>query len=158
MPTDADEKLKIKEQWLREEIRADRTLMTSVLQWGVAVLAAVQLNLYGIRHDAAAHMVTAGVLRAGEILPLFRWVIGTLFLTMLAAIFSGYMTRAAHRHRNNRKQLVAMSPNYSGIKEDIPAGGSIHYWHYALFFLFPAFDLFMWCWFYVGEITIHVPW
>src|ERR1041385_4857192 len=108
-----DEKTKCKEDWLRQELRANRTLMTGLLQWGVAVLAAVQLNLYYIRRDVTRHLVERGRLKADELLPFTRWLTGTIFLMMLAYIFTSYMRTTIERHANYRKQLLIVSPTYS---------------------------------------------
>ena len=50
-----DDALKTKEDWLRQELRASRTLLTSILQWGVAVLSVVELKLYDIRREVTKH-------------------------------------------------------------------------------------------------------
>ena len=51
MAHDRDDRTKTKEQWLREELRATRSLMNNTLQWGITVLAAAELNLYYLRRE-----------------------------------------------------------------------------------------------------------
>ncbi|MCF7966675.1 MAG: hypothetical protein K9L79_14225 [Methylobacter tundripaludum] len=159
MSTEPD--LKTKEDWLRQEIRASRTLATSLLQWGITVLAAVELNLYYVRRDVMKHLLDAGKLKVDELLPFPRWLIGTLLLSLLAYIFSQYMKRTVLHHVAYRTQLVSMAPSYSGIEETVSTGGSINKIHYYLYFAFPLFDIGVWLLFYAGErlnIQISIPW
>lgn len=107
--------------------------------------------MYDIRREATKHLVEQHKLTSDQLLPLHRWAIGTLFLVMLAWIFTQYMRRAASHHVEYRKQLIDMSPSFSGIKEGIPIGGTIHRLHYYLFFAFPLFDVALWTLFYVGR-------
>ena len=159
MSTEPD--LKTKEDWLRQELRSSRTLMTSLMQWGVAVLAAVESNLYYVRMSVMRHLFDADRLKVDELLPFPRWLIGTLFLSLLAYIFSQYTKRTVLHHLAYRKQLLSMTPSYSGIEEPIPTGGHINRIHYYLYFAFPLFDILVWCLFYAGEkfsIQISIPW
>src|SRR5579864_1136130 len=50
------ERLKIREQWLREEIRANREITLGIMKWGVAVLTAADGLLYYVRRDVANRM------------------------------------------------------------------------------------------------------
>src|SRR4051812_23862030 len=97
--------LKTKEDWLRQELRASRTLFASQLQWGVTVLAAVELNLYYVRRDVARYLIELGALKPNELLPITRWLIGTTFLLMLAGIFARYTKRTIRHHVDYRQQL-----------------------------------------------------
>jgi hypothetical protein len=156
--TDADDKQKAKEDWLRQELRANRTLAISQIQWGVTVLAGVELNLFYIRQDVTKHLVELGVLKPGELPPLLRWSMGTFLLLILASIFTTYLNRTIRHHVECRKQLLAMNPSYSGITEAIPTGGSINKLHYFLFFIFPALDFTVWAMFYAGRFKLSLPW
>jgi|ERR1043165_677222 uncharacterized protein YggT (Ycf19 family) len=157
------EQLKSKEQWLREELRAARTLLQTQMQWGITVLAAVGLNLYYIRKDAKAHLVEQMVLAAQELLPFSRWFIGTVFLLILASVFASTTRRVALHHQFYRTQLRDMNPSYSGIREDIPVATNrfLNNSPYLLFFAIPALDLVIWTLFYAGEklqISFLIPW
>jgi hypothetical protein len=151
--------LKTKEEWLREDLRASRTLMLHLVQWGSTVLAAVELNLYYVRQDVRKHLIEQHVMEPSELLPIQRWLIGTLLLAILAYVFSFYMHRLHRTHVAYRKQLIEMNPSYSGIQEEIPTGGRIGRVHYPLFFAFPFFDMFVWLFFYAGpRLHISLPW
>jgi hypothetical protein len=143
-----EERLKMKEQWLREEIRAGRILLLRTLQWGVAMLAAVESYLYYVRRDVVTHLTQQNALHGGS-LPLPRWIIGTCFLALLAWICSTLMSRIVSQHQSYRRQLVGLL-SYSGIVEEQPVGGKIGKSHYWLFFAFPfrpnSLVLFSFCW------------
>jgi hypothetical protein len=156
------DQLKTKEQWLREELRATRTLIHNQMQWGVTVLTAAALNLYYIRKDAKAHLVEQKLLLPNELLPFFRWIIGTVFLLVVASVFASTMRRVALHLQAYRKQLRAMEPSYSGIVETIPVGNNrfLNNTPYVLFFAIPALDLTIWTLFYAGEklqISFLIP-
>lgn len=150
------------EDWLRQELRATRTVTINLIQWGVTALAAVELNLYYIRRDATQRLLDSHFLKPGELLPLTRWCLGTILLSILAQIFSVYTSRIARHHLSYRNQLVNMNPSYSGIDEGaVKTGGPIHQVHVYLFWIFPLFDLTAWFLFYAGErlhISIFIPW
>jgi hypothetical protein len=157
------DQLKMREQWLREELRAARTLLVSQMQWGMTVLAAVGLNLYYIRKDAKLHLVEQKLLKANELLPFFRWFIGTVFLLILASVFASAMRRVALHHRAYRTQLREMNPSYSGIVERIPVADNrfLNNTPYVLFFTIPCLDLVVWALFYAGEklqLSFLIPW
>jgi hypothetical protein len=150
---------KAKEEWLREDLRASRTQMLYLVQWGSTALAAVELNLYYIRQDVRKHLVEQHVMKPDQLLPIQRWILGTVFLSILAYVFSFYLHRLHRTHVGYRRQLIAMNPSYSGIHEDIPTGGRIGRVHYLLFFVFPLFDVFVWLLFYAGpRLHITIPW
>jgi hypothetical protein len=144
---------RIREQWLREEIRASRKLHVTQLQWGITVLVAAELNLYYIRRDAKLHLVAQRVLEESDILPFPRWLIGTVFLLITAIVFSALARRLARHHIAYRKQLIAMKGGYSHIAESVPAGNSFWLnWGWSLLFCsIPLLDIVTWCFFYAGE-------
>jgi hypothetical protein len=150
--------LEVKERWLRKELRATRKLIMTQLQWAVTVLAATELNLYYIRRDIRQHLVDEKIISPIQLVPFFRWFLGTLFLIVLAYIFSRYSSRLVKRHEMYRKQLHAMNPSYSGIDESIPVGGKLAKIFYYLFYAFPLFDLIIWILFYAGtKLSITIP-
>jgi hypothetical protein len=153
-----EEQAKTKEEWLRSEVRATRSQIFVLLQWGVAVLAATELNLYYIRRDITKHLVEQNVIQPNELLPFFRWFVGTLLLTLLAGVFLIYMRRLVIHHVAYRKQLIDLEPSYSEIVE-VATGGAVNRLHYLLFSIFPIFDLFVWFMFFAGnKLQILIPW
>jgi hypothetical protein len=151
---------KTKEDWIRQELRADRTLMIGLLQWGVGILAVIQLNLYYVRRDVVKYLVDNKKLQPDEMLPFFRWFLGTVFLGLLAYIFTTYMKRIVIRHVAHRKQMEVDGKSWSGIREEAPIG-TLNHLHYLLFWAFPVYDLFVYVCFYAGEklhIVFTVPW
>jgi hypothetical protein len=144
MPNDAAGlESKFKEDWLRQEIRASRALLVRLMEWGVVLLVAAEINLYWIRQDITLHLRDVGRLREDAILPLFQWSIGTLFLLVIAYVFARYTDRIAKHHAVYRAQLVSMTPTYSGIAESIGVDRSLHRLRY-LYYAFPLFDLAVW--------------
>src|SRR6185295_1492188 len=120
MPNDAAGlESKFKEDWLRQEIRASRALLVRLMEWGVLLLVAAEINLYWIRQDITLHLRDVGRLREDVILPVFQWSIGTLLLLVIAYVFARYTDRIAKHHAVYRAQLVSMTPTYSGIAESI---------------------------------------
>src|ERR1051326_5880145 len=155
---DADQQ-KTTEEWLRKELRAGRKLAVNQVQWGVTVLAAVELNLYYVRRDVSKHLVDLHKLQPDQLLPIQRWILGTILLAILATIFTAYLGRTAKHHVAYRKQLLEMNPRYSGINEQVPTGGWLNRLHPLLFFVFPIFDLGVWALFYAGpQIKFTLPW
>lgn len=133
------------------------------MQWGITVLTAAGLNLYYIRRDAQAHLAAQQVLKANEQLPFLRWVVGTLFLVIIASLFASAMKRVAAHHVEYRRQLLELKGGFSGIKEVLPLGsaGILNHTPYLLFYAIPVLDLFVWCIFYAGEklhIEFLIPW
>jgi len=150
------ERRKTKEEWLRKEIRDNRSTMTELLKWGVAVLTGVETMLYFVRRDVANHLASIGTLPAYGTVPAGRWFIGTAFLTMIALFFCQMTNYVMKRHIKHREQLLNMKPTYSGIIEEV-GGGRIRQLHYYLLLAFPAFDLILWCYFRItGSITINM--
>ena len=150
------ERLRVKEQWLREEIRANRTLMLSLFQWGLAVLAAIETCLYYVRRDVSNNLALHGALPPYGTVPPGRWFVGTTILIIVAAIFCSMAKYMINRHVAYRTQLLTLSPSFSGIREG-PTGGRINRYHYLLFFTFPVMDSVLWFYFRLtGSITI--PW
>jgi hypothetical protein len=68
-----DEKNKTKEMWLREEFRVSRTQMLTLVNWGVTVLAAAEVNLFYIRREVTKYLVEQKFLQPDELLPFSRW-------------------------------------------------------------------------------------
>ena len=146
----------IKEQWLREEIRATRTSAMNLIQWGVTLLAAIESSLYFARRDVAEHLLKVNALPENELLPWPRWFLGTLFLTIIAYIFSSLLRYTQKKHVAYRTQLINMKPSYSEIIE-AATGSRLHLFPHIMFFLFPLFDQGLWLTFSVAR-SFNISW
>lgn len=157
---DADQ-TKMREQWLREEIRACRTLCHNQVQWGVTLLSVISINIYYIRRDIRTHLVENDQIVNNEMFPLARWLIGTAMLLFVAFIFSSFLDRTIKHLVNYRKQLRALDGGYSEISEPIEAGNNfiLNHGSRLIFYAFPVFDLILWGFFYIGKaIAINFTW
>lgn len=155
------DRLKSKEQWLREELRASRTQLSNQMQWGITVLAAVSINLYYIRKDVHTHLVQQHRIDPSEMLPFQRWIIGTILLIFLAWIFTSLTRRYSIHHGVYRDQLMEMNGGFSGIEEKVPRARFLHNAPSFLYFSIPALDIMAWTMFYAGEklqFNFLVPW
>jgi hypothetical protein len=136
------------EQILREEVRSIRDLTFRMIQWGVAVLTATLTILFYGRRAFRDDFVASHVLKEGQQLPLEYYLIGTVFLAMIAGIFSFLTYLAQSRTAFYRRQIPAIST--SGIVDPNPQPRA-RLWLALLYFLFPAFDLLVR--FYVFELA-----
>jgi hypothetical protein len=137
---DNEDKLKTKEEWLREEIRAVRALSFTVIQWGVTVLTAVGTSLYYLRRDIADHLKPPSDMEA---ISYYRWCIGSGFLFFLASIFSRQTKYLNIKLVSYREQLIDMKPSYSGIFEKQPAKTWLSKLTHLLLYAFPILDQFL---------------
>jgi hypothetical protein len=128
----------VKEQYLREEVRAIQAHIVNLLRWGVTVLVSMQTVLFFVRRDVATTMaanpITANVMQ----IPLRRYLLGTLFLMLLAVIFYRLTMYALTRLAHYRAQL--MIDAVSGI-QDLPGRPGAQKWIFFLYFVFPLTDL-----------------
>jgi len=148
--------LQLKEKWLRKEIRAVRALSFGLIKWGVTVLVAVESSLYYLRRDISEHLVKAGRIQAGELIPFVRWFLGTAFLLFLAFIFSSLVKYLTVKIVSYREQLISM-PECSGIKEVQPAKSKWNVTPYLLFYAFPCIDLLLYFGFSLAK-SFNIPW
>jgi|ERR1035437_710850 hypothetical protein len=100
---------------------------------------------------------------ASDQLPFLRWMLGSIFLLIIASIFAAATRRITLHHQAYRKQLYDMSPSYSGITETLPVATNrfLNKTPSLLFFAIPALDMFVWTLFYTGEkfqISFLIPW
>src|ERR1041384_3775063 len=114
------DQLRVKEEWLREEIRAGRTIMLTMLRWGITLQTAFEAALYFIRHDVMVRQS----LPPNQPFPFLRWIVGTGVQFFLAFVFWKFTSYTMKTHVNYRKQLVAMNPSFSGIEER-PSGNRL---------------------------------
>jgi|SRR5450631_3358170 hypothetical protein len=126
------------EQILREEIRSIREMYFRMIQWGVTVLTAgLTIVFYG-RRAFRDDFVDAGALKVGQQLPFKYYIVGTIFLAMIAFIFSVLTITAIKRLASYRRQLNQLS---APTIVEPPASRFTRWLFPVLFFLFPAFDL-----------------
>jgi hypothetical protein len=149
-------RLKIKEQWLREELRANRTLMLGLFQWGLAVLTGMETVIYYVRRDVASNLALHNALPPNGTVPPTRWLVGTAILTMVAIIFCLMSKYLVARQVAYRGQLVGMKHSFSGIIEG-PMKAGINKYHYWLFLAFPAMDVMLLFYFRLTS-SITIPW
>jgi hypothetical protein len=140
--------VEIKEDWLRQELRASSALLVSLMQWGVFILTALEVSFYYIRQDVAAHLRDLGRIHEDALLPLPYWLIGTIFLLLIAFFFTRYADRISANHALYRLQLISMTPTYSTIAESTAPTRPLHRY---LYYAFPLFDLAIWVLYYAGE-------
>jgi hypothetical protein len=150
------EQLKKKEEWLREELRHTRMMWLNLLKWGVTVLAALESSLYFVRRDVTEHLIAAGALPIGGLMPWPRWFLGTLFLAFIAYVFALLTVYIGKKHTGYREQLVSMKPSYSEIKE-IPVGTKLKNAPYYLFYAFPVIDQLLYLTFSISK-SFKIPW
>jgi hypothetical protein len=123
---------------LREEIRSIRELWMRILQWGITVITGAGTVVFYARRAIRQDMVDSHVLKLGEPLPFKVYIIGTVFLLLLAFIFTELSKLASSRYRSYVGQLPQI--NKSGIY-DLPGTGKSVWILPWLFYIFPAFDL-----------------
>ena len=135
-----DEHIKLKEQWLREEIRAGRVVMLTMLRWGITLQTAVEAALYFIRRDVMLRQA----IPADQPFPFFRWIVGTGIQLFLAFVFWKFTSYTMKTHVNYRAQLVAMQPSYSGIEERPSGNRLLPKMVLWLFLSFPLAAVLLW--------------
>lgn len=127
---------KTKEELLSDEVRAFSDAVMKWSQWGVTLMVSLMTALFFIRREILVGYIEAGKLPKGSELPADRYLIGTVFLLIMAGILTKLSARNLEQYRHYKGQLA--SSRESGIT-DLP----IKYagrWMYGLFFLFPAID------------------
>lgn len=125
---------------LRKEIRSLHVVMTRVFQVGVGFLIAANAALFYIRKDVVEKLISLGKLGPGQLLPLDRFLIGTIFLAMIAMLFVFVSRRLAKRYIFYREQLIPKSINGSQIDE-LPSHPKMLLYVSLLYFAFPLFDI-----------------
>src|ERR1035437_9212384 len=111
---------KPKEELLREEVRFWMDSMQKMMQWGVTLLIGLQTALFFLRRELSDRYIAAGELKVGQQLPYGRYLIGTGFLTLAAAIVWAVNRRSVQQYRNYKSQLL--TNNESRINDEAPGG------------------------------------
>ena len=138
----APAKGKSKEEMLRDEVRFWVDQMQKYMQWGLTMMISLQTAIFFVRRDLVQSYVDAGILRKGAELPLFRYLIGSIFLVGCAFVISKYYNRSAVQYRHYKDQLVKNAE--SGIDDKATTGMSR--WMGYLFFAFPVYDVLVRIW------------
>jgi hypothetical protein len=139
---------KSKEEMLREEVRFYSDMMQKYLQWGLTVMVSVQTAIFFVRRDLVQTYIDAGVIKKGQELPYYRYIVGTIFILGCALVLSKFNARVANQYRHYKRQLVSAAD--SGI-DDQPITG-MSKWGGYLFFAFPIYDILVRLW---VEIKFH---
>jgi len=139
-PAPADDLRYLKERILRKEIRALHIAGMQIMQWGVTVLVSLQTALFFVRRDIISEYVSRGLLHSGEPLPWHRYIIGSVFLFVLATILARMSHRTSQRLYHYRKQLLECLP--SGI-EEIGRFPELRALAVGVYFVFPLLDIFL---------------
>lgn len=126
-----------REDVLRVEIRNLRGTLLRVNQWGVTVLASIQTVLYFIRRDVLEHLHAekSNVLW----LPRINYLMGTLFLFVVATLFCVISFRPSIRLRGYRDELKRFGVSGIAEREIHPVWARIV--NFSLFYAFPFFDI-----------------
>jgi len=108
----------LKEKYLREEIRALRESTIRIMQWGVTLLVSLQTALFFVRQELLTRYLDVHHLTkdSGVRLPIAMYLIGTVFLLMVAFIVQQTVRTIALRFVHYQKQLNEMD-RQSGITE-----------------------------------------
>lgn len=143
---------KTKDQILREEIRHVRDLILRLIQWGVTVLIAIMTATYYIRKDILYRLMETEKLPKNTVfLPWGIYGIGTIFLTIVAIIFSLITFVSINRFNNYKNQLLNMK-NLDIIEK--PSSTIAIIFIIFLYFLFPIIDICVR--FYFTDVSLHV--
>ena len=134
---------KTREGWLREEVKTHRTLLFSLIQWGMALLAAIESALYFIRRDVAQAMMNSQFAVPARVLSKRQWLYGTSVLLVVNVLFTVLMLNLLTRYVCYRKQLIVAAKQYSKI-DDSPIRQKLMWIPIIFFWAFPIIDFAIW--------------
>jgi ABC-type phosphate transport system permease subunit len=134
--------LKTREQWLRDEVMHHRALLFSLIQWGMALLLAVESALYFARRDIAQGLAGKQFVVPAQELTFGRWFFGTLLLIVIAALFSVLMLNLIKRYVSYREKLNEVASLYSKI-DDSPVR-KLQWIPLLFFWAIPIIDFAVW--------------
>jgi hypothetical protein len=133
---------KSKEEMLRDEVRFWADQMQKYMQWGLTVMVSLQTAIFFVRRDLVQTYVDAGILSKGSELPLYRYLVGSIFLLGCAVVISKYYRRSAEQYRHYKGQLLTSAE--SGIDDKSTTG--MARWMGYLYFVFPVYDILVRIW------------
>jgi hypothetical protein len=123
---------------LQEELRDLRNIAMRLLQWGVTVLTGLQTAIFFLRKDTYERMLAGGQLKSSEYLPLNRYLVGTVFLLVVAMFVTQLTSMVRDRYKFFYNQLG--SKTYTGVAAH-PLSKSGRWVLAAIFFSFPVLDV-----------------
>ena len=140
------------EKFLRDQMRSIIPVTVSLAQWGVAVLLAFQGALFFVRRE------TKEALGLGptELLPLHRYLIGTVILLVIAILFHTLSNWVGRRYRHHLKEFQNLPIRYPDFYKE---KGDLYPFYpkdsprviiRVLFYFFPLLDIliyaYSWLW------------
>ena len=134
--------MKSDEEILREEIRALRELILKLYQWGVAFLASLQAAIFFIRKEVLTGLIENGRLQKGDILPAWRYFIGTVVVLLIATFFQVLSQNLSRQLRFYQTQL--RDKRSSGVEDlttDQVRRRLLRIMVISLYYLFPGLDI-----------------
>jgi hypothetical protein len=141
------------EEIVRDELKSLRDLSLRLAQWGVTVLAALQMVLYYVRNDVYARLLEAKAIQPGDLLPAGYYFTGTIFLVIVATIFTLFLYLLTNSYRYYRGLLG----NEVSTTVAVPASRLSKVTRYLillLFYVFPLIDILIRAW--VKEVHIVI--
>jgi hypothetical protein len=127
---------------LREEIRAIGQNYMQLWRSGITVLPSLLVAISFVRKEFTELMIASGTLVQGQPLPLHRYVLGTLFLFVVAYSFKTLTDDLGRRWIWHIDRLQKDCDNALGVPSLSP-GRFVGYYYSNIFLVFPWFDLFI---------------
>jgi len=139
---------KPKEELLREEVRFYADQQGKYMQWGLTIMASLQTAIFFVRRDLVLTYIDSGIIKKGQELPYYRYLVGTFFLLLCASVFWKLTSRINVQYRHYKRQLVESAK--SGINDNPTTGVSD--WMRYLYFAFPVYDIAVRVW---VDLAVH---
>jgi hypothetical protein len=133
------------EEVIREELRAIVGNFMDAWRAGVALLSSMSLAIFYIRRQVYEQMLETGELNRGQYLPWDRYILGTLFLLVVASMFYGICRILGNRYRWYADLLNKECDNPIALPPVSPAGLGRKLF-FGVFFIFPLFDFALRVW------------
>ena len=130
-----------REGLIQQEMASLRSAGFGLCQWGLALLVITELTLSFVRKASYASLLAAKQLTEGQMLPLGRHLLGTILLSVLAAILSAVTVLIARRYQFYRGQQERNAQDRVPVA---PGTNGINFLIVAMYFVFPILDLLLW--------------
>jgi len=148
------------EKFLRDQMRAIIPVSITLAQWGVTVLLGFQAALYFIRKETKEALIDQGVLAKNELLPLHRYLIGTLILLIVAIMFHALSNWVGRRYRYYMTELQNLPhkyPDYYKKESDLYPfypKDSPRVMIRGLFYFFPLVDILIYAYAWLWSVSM----